>query len=283
MATLLKGKPVADAISADLKNRSGALREAGTVRTLAVLRVGERPDDLSYEKGIEKRCASTGIEVRKVVLPEDTDTDAYLAALDGLNKDGTVHGILMFRPLPRGIDEKAALRLLDPAKDMDGCTDLSLAGVFAGRDLGSAPCTAEAVTAILDHYGIAIEGKRATVVGRSLVIGRPAAMLLMRRNATVTICHTRTRDLNDEIRRADIVVAATGQPESLGPDCFREGQTVIDVGISWSEEKQKIVGDVQTEAVSGVVDAITPVPGGVGSVTSAILASHVIKAAEKVR
>lgn len=207
------------------------------------------------------------------------DSSAFLDALEKLNGDKTVHGILMLRPLPPQLDGERARRMLAPEKDVDGCTDGSLAGVFSGAALGFPPCTARAVIELLRFYGVDPEGKNAVVIGRSLVIGRPVAMLLLRENATVTVCHTRTRELASIARGADILIAATGRAESIGADFLREGQIVIDVGVSWSETKQKLCGDVDFDAAEPVVRALTPVPGGVGSVTTAVLASHVVEAA----
>jgi len=280
MAEILKGKPVADAITEDLAKRSEMLREKGIIPCLAILRVGEREDDLSYERGATKRCAMAGVEVKNVVLPGDVDSDTFFTELDKLNKDEKVHGILMFRPLPKQIDNELARCSLEPSKDVDGCTDGSLAGVFTNSKLGFPPCTAEAAMEILKFYGVELSGKRATVIGRSLVIGRPVAMMLMHANATVTICHTRTKDVPAIAKEADIIIAASGQMESIGSEYLSDGQTVIDVGIGWSEEKNKLCGDVKFEEAEPIVNAITPVPGGVGGVTTCMLVKHVIEAAE---
>ncbi|MBR5641390.1 MAG: bifunctional 5,10-methylenetetrahydrofolate dehydrogenase/5,10-methenyltetrahydrofolate cyclohydrolase [Firmicutes bacterium] len=281
MAEVLKGMPVAKAISEELKARSEALQEKGVTPTLAIFRVGERDDDLSYERGAMKRAEQTGVAVKNVVLPADVDSEAFFQALDELNKDETVHGILMFRPLPKQLDGEKARQMLAPEKDVDGCTDGSLAGVFANAKVGFPPCTAQAAMEILKFYGIDPKGKKAAVIGRSLVIGRPVAMMLMHANATVTICHTRTVDVPSITKEADIVIAASGQMESVGAEYVSEGQTVIDVGIGWNEEKGKLCGDVKFEEAEPVVSAITPVPGGVGSVTTAVLCKHVIEAAER--
>lgn len=281
MAELLKGAPVARALTEELAARCAALRERGVVPTLAIVRVGEREDDLSYERGALKRCEKVGIEARRVLLPADVSQDELLAAIEGINTDPAVHGCLLFRPLPAGLDEDAVAAALDPAKDVDSMTPASLLTALSGRGEGFAPCTAEAVLAILDHYGVELDGAKVAVVGRSLVIGRPVAAMLTARNATVTTCHTHTRDLAAECRAADIVVAAVGRARTIGADAVREGQTVIDVGINWDEAAGKLVGDVDFDAAEPVVGAITPVPGGVGTVTTAILAKHVIEAAER--
>ena len=278
---ILKGAPVAAALNETMKADTAALKEKGIVPTLTVLRVGARADDLSYERGAMKRAAAVGIEVRNVVLPEDVDGDTFFRTLEELNEDASVHGILMFRPLPKHLDGEKARQMLVPSKDVDGCTDGSLAGVFTNTPLGFAPCTAQAAMEILHYYGIPVSGLRAAVIGRSLVIGRPVAMMLMHENATVTVCHTRTKDVPAVTREADLVIAASGQMESVGREYLREGQIVIDVGIGWNEEKQKLCGDVRFEEAEGLVSALTPVPGGVGSVTTAVLCRHVVDAAMK--
>ncbi len=281
MAELLKGAPVARAIMAECAERAEKLRENGVVPTLAIVRVGENDSDLSYERGAEKRCLEAGIAVQGIHLAADTDSETYLAQIRELNEDNGVHGILLLMPLPRHLNENAARRLLRPEKDVDGCTAGSLAGVFMNSGEGFPPCTAQAAVEVLDYYGVKCSGKRAAVAGRSLVFGRPAAMLLMHRNATVTVCHSRTKELQKELQRADIVLVGIGKMESVGQDYFRDGQTVIDIGIHWNEEKQKLCGDVRFDEAESVVASITPVPGGVGAVTTSVLAKHVIDAAER--
>jgi tetrahydrofolate dehydrogenase/cyclohydrolase, NAD(P)-binding domain protein len=280
---LLKGKPVADAITEKLRLEVEKLSKKGIVPTLAILRVGKREDDLSYERGAMKRCAQVGIEVKQVVLDGDIDNEQFLKKLEELNQDDGVDGILMFRPLPKQLDDEAATRLLAVEKDIDGNTQGSLAGIYANTGDGFAPCTAEAVMAILNYYGIEMAGKKAVVIGRSLVIGRPVAMLLMHKQATVTICHSRSKKIDKISRKADILVAAAGQMQSIDRNYIKEGQIVIDVGIHWDEKAQKLCGDVVTNDVEEVVAAVTPVPGGVGAVTTSILAKHVLEAAIKRR
>ncbi len=281
MAEILKGAPAAKALNAETLQRVQNLRASGVQPKLAILRVGERPDDVAYETAAMKRCAALEIEVERVLLPADCDQSELLSAIDGLNQDTSVHGVLMFRPLPKHLDEAAACERLSPMKDVDGITSGSMAKVYSGVGAGFAPCTAQAVLELLRHYEIPLKGKRVTVIGRSLVIGRPAAMLLMGENATVTLCHSKTENLPQITRSADVVVAALGKAETIGAAYLREGQTVVDVGISFSEEKQCLVGDVDFDAASEIVAAITPVPGGVGSLTTAILASHVAQSAEQ--
>ena len=281
MEKILKGTPVAQAIIDRTLCDANALKEKGVIPTLAILRVGERADDISYEKGAMKRCAQAGVDVKNVVLPSDVGENEFFETLNSLNKDDSVHGILMFRPLPKHIDGEKARQMLAIQKDVDGCTDGSLAGVFSNSKTGFTPCTAQAAMEILKYYGCECSGKRAVVLGRSLVVGRPVAMLLMHENATPTICHTRTKNPAELSKQADIVIACTGQMESLGADYFRAGQIVIDVGINWNEEKNKLCGDVRLDEVSDIVEAITPVPGGVGGVTTAVLVSHVVEAAKR--
>ena len=281
MARILRGAEVTAALNERMTAKVAELRDMGITPTLAILRVGERHEDISYETGAMKRCEKVGVAVRNVILPADTDSGAFFETLEELNRDPAVHGILMLRPLPKHIDGEKARRMLAAEKDVDGCTDGSLAGVFTNTKVGFPPCTAQAAVEMLDHYGIDCAGKRAVVMGRSLVVGRPAAMLLMHKNATVTVTHRKTTDTPAVVREADIVITAIGEPEKLGAEYFREGQTVIDVGVNWSEEKGKLCGDVRFDEVEPLVEAVTPVPGGVGTVTSCILVSHVVEAAER--
>ena len=281
MAKLLLGLPVADALTEELTHKVADLAERGITPTLAIVRVGERDDDLSYERGALKRCEKAGIAVRQFVLPADCSQDELMAVINEVNTDAAINGCLMFRPLPKTLDEAAACAALDPAKDVDCITEGSLYGVFANRPVGFAPCTAEACIEVLDHYGYDLTGARVTVVGRSLVIGKPVSMMLQAKNATVTMCHTRTRDLAAECRDAEILVVAAGHIGTVGADAVAPGQVVIDVGINWNESLGKLCGDVSFDEVEPTVAAITPVPRGVGSVTTAVLAKHVVLAAER--
>lgn len=282
MAKLLTGREAASALTAALQRRTAELAERGVTPKLTILRCGENESDSAYLRSAQQRAARCGVAVEVTSLPEPATREALLAAIDGVNRDASVHGCLLLRPLPSHLREAEAAicsRLL-PEKDVDGMTDASAAAVYLGRAEGFAPCTAEAVTVLLDHYGIDCAGKRAVVIGRSPVVGRPAAMLLLARNATVTVCHTRTADLPAVTREADILVTAAGAARSLTAAHVRPGQTVIDVSASWDAAKNTIVGDADESAAS-VVDAITPVPGGVGAVTSTVLMAHVIRAAER--
>lgn len=280
MAELWKGAPVAAALTERLIPRAQALAEKGVTPTLAIVRVGERPEDLSYERGALKRCEKVGIAVRQFLLTSEATQTDLMEVIEEINRDDSIHGCLMFRPLPKHMDEQAACAALSPAKDVDGITAGSLAAVFSGSGAGYPPCTAQACLEILDHYGYELKGKRAVVVGRSLVIGKPVSMLLLGRHATVTICHTRTADLAAECRRAEVLVAAAGKAGAVSAQCLAPGQVVLDVGIN-VDENGNLVGDVDFVAAETTVDAITPVPGGVGAVTTSVLARHVIEAAEK--
>lgn len=281
MAEILKGAPVTAALNENMTKEVACLKEQGIVPTLAILRVGERPDDLSYERGAMKRCETVGVEVRNVVLDADVSQEDFDAALMQLNDDDAVHGILLFRPLPKHLDGEKARCMLKPEKDIDGCTDGSLAGVFTNTKVGFPPCTAQAAMEILNYYGVDCSGKRAAVIGRSLVVGRPVSMMLMHKNATVTTCHTKTVNMPEITRQADILIVCAGQMESIGAEYLSEGQTVVDVGIGWNDEKGKLCGDVKFEEAEKVAGAITPVPGGVGTVTTSVLVSHVVEAAKR--
>lgn len=291
MAKILSGREVAAALDERLRGRVQALAARGVAPKLAIVRCGENPSDLSYERGATKRAQAVGVEIQIVALPEDVSKDALLDQIRALNADASVHGVLLFRPLPRHLKpfEREICNALDAAKDVDGMTDLSMAGVFENRaDLGFPPCTPSACMEMLDYYGIDPEGMRAVVIGRSLVVGKPLAMMLMARNATVTVCHTRTRDVAGEAGRADILVTSAGALGSLTAEYVRPGQVVIDVSINWDANKPNakgglgaIAGDAVFDEVEPIVGAITPVPGGVGAVTTSVLLAHVIEAAER--
>jgi methylenetetrahydrofolate dehydrogenase (NADP+)/methenyltetrahydrofolate cyclohydrolase len=280
MAQILKGKEAADALAETMKKDVEVLKAKGVTPTLGIIRLGERDDDISYEKGVKKRCDSVGAALKQYLLPADARERELLDLIHEVNADRNLHGVLLFRPLPKHIDDNAVCAALLPEKDIDGITGGSLAGVFANTGPGFPPCTAEACMAILAHYGIDPAGRRVTVVGRSLVIGRPLAMMLMHKNATVTICHAKTRDLPSVVREAEIVIAAAGKAEALGRECFREGQTLIDVGIHVKEDG-RLCGDIKFAEAEPLVKAITPVPGGVGVVTACISIRHLIEAAKR--
>ena len=280
MAQLLKGLNVANAITEELILRVSALKEKNITPTLAIVRLGARPDDLSYETGAMKRCAKVGIAVRHFLLEETCTRQQLLDTIREINEDSTIHGCLMFRPLPDKALEEAACALLSPEKDVDCMTLGSLAAVFTGKGAGYPPCTAEGCIALLDHYGIPLQGKRVAVIGRSLVIGKPVSMMLQARNATVTMCHTKTLDMAKICREAEILVVAAGRAGVVDGSFAAPGQVIVDVGINVNDEG-KLCGDVDLPSAEPIAAAITPVPGGVGSVTTAVLARHVVEAAEK--
>lgn len=290
MAQLLLGKEVNEAIVADLQARTAALRAKGIVPTLGILRVGENVSDLAYEKGATAKAEAVGVEVKKFTLPETAAKADILALIDQLNADDSIHGVLMLRPLPDHLKahQSDICNRLDPKKDVDCMTDLSNAGIFEGRsDLGFAPCTAAACMEILRHYGIDCAGKQVAVIGRSLVVGKPVAMLLMAANATVTVCHTKTPNTAEICRNADIIISSAGKLGSLTGDFVRAGQVVIDVSMNYDPEKITakgkggMSGDAVFDEIEPIVAAITPVPGGVGAVTTTVLMKHVVEAAER--
>ena len=283
MAKQLLGKEVNEKLNARIIAECEELKARGVNPTLAIVRCGERPDDLSYEKGATKRAEALGVAVEKFLLPEDVSQEELLRTIDAINANDQIHGVLMFRPLPKHLkaDQDEICNRLDPRKDVDGMTNGSNAGVFMGKELGFAPCTPAACMEILDHYGIDCTGKKAVVLGRSLVVGKPAAMMLLAKNATVTVCHTKTRDVAAVAREADILVSAAGVLKSLTKDYVRPGQVVIDVSINWDEAKGGIAGDAVYDEVEPIVEAITPVPGGVGAVTTSVLIGHVVEAAKR--
>ena len=280
MAMILKGAPVVAAMNEANAARCEALKAKGITPTLAVVRVGEREDDLSYERGVMTRCGKVGVAVKQYLLPADATQEQLLDVIREINANKSIHGCLLFRPLPKQFDDRTVRAALAPEKDIDGITDGSLAGVFTNTAVGYPPCTAQACLEILKFYNIPLSGRRAVVVGRSLVVGKPAAMMLDRENATVTLCNSRTRNLPEICREADVVVVAMGRMGFIGAEHLRAGQVVVDVGIHVNEEG-KLCGDVRFGEAEPVVEAITPVPGGVGTVTTSVLVSHVVEAAEK--
>lgn len=280
MSKILKGKAVADAILQDSNEVLLKLKEKGIVPKMATIRLGEEAADLSYEATIIKRCKDFGIAHKGIYLERNIEQGALITEIENLNQDNTVHGVLMFRPLPKGINEDFVRNTLIESKDIDGITDHSLVGVFTDREIGFPPCTAQAVIELLDYYKIECSEKRVAVIGRSLVVGKPLAMMLLRKNATLRICHSRTDDLKACISDADIVVSCIGRARMLKKEYFFAEHTVIDVGINLDKDNQ-LCGDVDFEQVGTLVAAITPVPGGIGGITTAVLLRNVIKSAYK--
>ncbi|MEL7602611.1 MAG: bifunctional 5,10-methylenetetrahydrofolate dehydrogenase/5,10-methenyltetrahydrofolate cyclohydrolase [Bacillota bacterium] len=280
MAELLKGAQVADALNASLAQEIEALNVKGVHPTLAIVRVGERGDDIAYERGAMKRCEKVGVTARQVTLPADISEDALIKQIEALNADTSVHGVLLFRPLPKGLNDDRVRNALAPEKDVDGITDGSLAGVFTGNGVGFPPCTPQACMEVLAYNGIDPKGKRAVVIGRSLVVGKPAAMMLLSRHATVTICHTRTADMPAVCREGEILIVSAGRAGIVDKSYLSPGQVVIDVGINVNEDGS-MCGDVKFEDAEAIVGAVTPVPGGVGTVTTSVLVKHVVEAAKR--
>lgn len=272
----LRGKKVSDGIKEYV---SKELETLSFVPKLAIVRVGENPDDMSYERGATKKLKSFGVDVASYVFSQDISDEDFKKAFKDINEDDEVTGILLLRPLPRTINEKDIENMIDPKKDLDGISPINIAKVFAGDTTGFSPCTAEAVIEVLKAYDIELTGKRVTVVGRSMVVGKPVSMLLLKENATVTMTHTRTVDLKKTCSDAEIVIAAAGRAKMLNSDYCGQDAVMIDVGIN-VDENGKLCGDVDYATLDGKASAATPVPGGVGTVTTAVLAKHLIQAAK---
>lgn len=273
---VLKGAEVSAAIKNQVTEALAGLD--GRIPKLAIVRVGERPDDMSYERGAARKMENFGLRVQSYVYPADINDAEFKAEFTKINEDPDVTGILLLRPLPKQICEKDIEQMIDPKKDLDGISPVNIAKVFAGDSTGYAPCTAEAVIEVLKANQISTEGKRVTVVGRSMVVGKPLSMLMVKENATVTICHTRTRDLKGTCRNAEILVAAAGRAKMLNQEYVGKDAVVIDVGIN-VDENGKLCGDVDFESIQETASMATPVPGGVGAVTTAVLAKHLVQAA----
>lgn len=272
----LRGKKVSDGIKEYV---SKELETLSFVPKLAIVRVGENPDDMSYERGATKKLKSFGLDVASYVFPQDISDEDFKKAFKDINEDDEVTGILLLRPLPLTINEKDIENMIDPKKDLDGISPINIAKVFEGDTTGFSPCTAEAVIEVLKAYDIELTGKRVTVVGRSMVVGKPVSMLLLKENATVTMTHTRTVDLKKTCSDAEIVIAAAGRAKMLNSDYCGQDAVMIDVGIN-VDENGKLCGDVDYATFDGKASAATPVPGGVGTVTTAVLAKHLIQAAK---
>lgn len=279
MGMEMLGIEVAKAMKEPLIQQADALKEAGIQPSLTIIRVGNKEDDLAYERGAKKRMELIGIDCKVLELPEKISQSEFEEAFQKVNTDESVHGILLFQPLPEQLDVEPIKKMIDPNKDIDCMSAVNTAKVFAGDPTGFAPCTAEAVMVMLDHYQIPLEGKNVTIVGRSMVVGKPLAMLMMNKNATVTIAHSRTKDLAEACKKADVVVAAVGRAKMIKKEMIAEDAVVVDVGIN-VDENGKLCGDVDYEDVFPVASYISPVPRGVGSVTTTVLAEHVLRAAK---
>lgn len=274
-----RGMPAVKAMAEEFKSRVAALKERGVYPKLAVVRAGEREDDIAYEKGIMKRFGTVEAEVEVIKLPIDIDEESFEETIRRLNEDEKVHGILVFRPLPKQLDDNRLKEIIRPDKDVDSISMANAAKVFAGDKTGYAPCTAQAVMELLEHNKIDLTGKKVAIVGRSLVVGKPLAMLMLGRNATVTVCHTRTKNIAEECKRADILVACAGSAKMIKRDFTNPDQIVVDVGINFVDGA--MCGDVDYDDVAEHVAAITPVPCGVGTVTTSVLLKHTLESAER--
>ncbi|MBQ9432733.1 MAG: bifunctional 5,10-methylenetetrahydrofolate dehydrogenase/5,10-methenyltetrahydrofolate cyclohydrolase [Synergistaceae bacterium] len=279
MAVIMKGSEVSSRMKEMLLAKVSDLKKNGVSPTLAVVRVGNKPDDLVYERSILKRFTPLGIDVQVHELPEDISQADFDSEFMALNDDSAIHGILLFQPLPEGLSSANVRIRMNPLKDIDGMSPLNEARIFEGGSEGFAPCTASAVMTMLAQYGYDPAGKNVVIVGRSMVIGRPLSMLMLRANATVTVCHSKTQNLPEVCRRADILVAAVGHAKMITPEYVTRRSVVVDVGID-TDKDGNLCGDVDFEQVSGVVQAVTPVPGGVGAVTTSVLAENLLKAAK---
>jgi len=279
MAQIIDGKAVSRAVRARVAQETLALKEQGVTPGLAVILVGEDPASQVYVRNKEKACAEVGFYSEKYTLPADTTQAQLNALVDELNGKKEINGILCQLPLPPHLTDKEVIARIDPAKDVDAFHPENVGAIMIG-DYRFLPCTPAGVMELIRSTGTDLTGKRAVVVGRSLVIGKPAAMLLLQRNATVTLCHTRTADLAAECRRADVLIAAAGKAGMLGVSHIAPGQAVIDVGINLDADGM-LVGDVDFAAAEPVADAVTPVPGGVGAVTTSVLARHVAEGAAR--
>lgn len=282
MAKILKGREMLLALNEETKIKVKRLEDKGIHPKFAIVRVGENDDDIAYERGAMKRAGTVGIDAVSYVMDKNVTQAELIKLLEKLNHDDSVHGVLLLRPLPGHINDDIVRNVLDPDKDVDGITDVSTAGVFAETGIGYPPCTPSGCLKILDYYGIKISGRRAVIIGRSMVVGKPLAMMLMKRNATVTMCHSRTseNDLVDYCRNADMIFVTVGIRNMIRREHVKTGQIVIDIGIN-IDERGNLCGDVDFDVVEPVVAGLTPVPGGVGATTSAMLMQHVVKAAKK--
>jgi methylenetetrahydrofolate dehydrogenase (NADP+)/methenyltetrahydrofolate cyclohydrolase len=278
MSIVMKGSEVTAAMKEELLREVEKLVQKGTVPGLAIVRVGARADDLAYERGARKRMEAVGIRCIVTELPQDISQAQFEQAFAAVNDDPATHGILLFRPLPKQLDEEPVRGMINPWKDVDCMSPVNMAKVFSGDESAFAPCTPEAVMEVLAHYGIDLKGKRVTVVGRSMVVGKPLSMLLLKQHATVTICHTRTVDLAGTCRNAEILIAAAGKARMITADFVSENRVVVDVGINVDSDGN-VCGDVDFDAVAPHAAYISPVPGGIGAVTSSVLAKHVVRAA----
>lgn len=279
MAVIMKGSEVANAMKEKLISEVEQLKKKDVIPALAIVRLGTKPDDLAYERGAIKRCEGVGIKCRIFEFHENINHTEFISEFKKINDDKSIHGILLFRPLPKQLDEDEIKQIINPAKDIDCLSPINVAKVFAGDESGFAPCTPEAVLEVLDHNGIPVQGKQIVIIGRSMVVGKPLSMLLLKRNATITVCHTKTLKLEEVCKKAEILIAAAGKAKMINDAFVSEGCIVLDVGIN-VDQAGNLCGDVDFKNVEKKAAFITPVPGGVGTVTTSVLAKHVIRAAK---
>lgn len=277
MAQLINGREIAKQVRRETAEKVAALKEKGTACGLAVVLVGENPASKVYVRMKQKACAEVGIYSEEHKLPETTTQEELLTLVDQLNADTKIHGILVQLPLPNGIDELEVLSRVDPKKDVDGFHPVNVGRLSIGEDT-LVPCTPAGVLEMLHRENVPIEGQKVVVLGRSNIVGKPVAQLFLRENATVTVCHSRTKNLAEECSQADILVVAVGRPAMVKEDWVKPGAVVIDVGINRVDDA--LIGDVDFDTVSEKAGRITPVPGGVGPMTIAMLMSNTARAAD---
>ena len=275
----LTGKPVVEHLRGNIKARVAELKDRNIVPTILIIRVGNKEDDVFYERSILKNCSILGIEGRVNELPKNVLMEELTKIIEDANDDNSIHGIMMFRPLPEHLNQKEILEKMNPKKDIDGMTPVNLEKIFEGDDSGFSPCTPKAVIEMLKYYDIPLQGSNVVVAGRSQVVGKPLAMLLLKENATVTICHSKTKNMSSITSNADIVVAAIGKAKFMNEEYFTESSIVIDVGVN-DDGNGKICGDVDYDNTFGKVKALTPPTGGVGTITTTILLEQAVKACE---
>lgn len=273
---LLRGVNVSTFLTENTIKDVDSLRDKGIIVNLAMVRVGNNEEDIAYERAAINRCKKCGIETKVVELDRNISQDEYISVIEDLNKDESVHGILCFRPLPRHIDEEVVQQCIDYRKDVDCFSPINMGKIMYGDEDVFPPCTAKAVVDILDYYNINLRGKKVAILGRSLVVGKPLSFLLLNRDATVTICHSKTDNLREITSNSDIVISCIGKPRIIDKSYIKEDTVVIDVGINF-DENGNMCGDVDIDSVIDAVSLITPVPGGVGTVTTSVLANVVVK------
>ncbi len=275
----LTGKPVVEYLRINIKRRVSYLKEINIVPRILIIRVGDKADDIFYERSILKNCSLLGIEGIVKELSTSVTMEELTGIVEDSNNDNDIHGIMMFRPLPDHLNQKEILEKIDPKKDIDGMTPVNSGKIFEGDGSGFSPCTPRAVIEMLKYYDIPLIGSNVVIAGRSLVVGRPLAMLLLNENATVTICHSKTKNMESITSKADVVIAAIGKAKFMNEDYFSESSIVIDVGVN-DDGNGKICGDVDYDNTLGKVKALTPPTGGVGTITTTILLEQAVKACE---